>query len=301
MSSKAVIQALRERKVVPFIGIYDVFSARLAGRYFDALFVSGFGFAASYYGLPDIGFTTWSDLHAFVVRLRATLPEHMLLVDIDDGFVDIHVAEHVVAMLETAGASAVVLEDQKRPRRCGHLAGKQILPLGEYLEKLDRVLQTRRSMFVVARTDASDFNEALDRAAAFAEAGADAVLIDGLPDLSCIRTLTERVATPVAFNQIAGGKSPAFDLAELGEAGVSIAIYSTPALFAAQSAIEEAMLRLGTSNGRLPNPGAGTVSLSACNAMLNPYPQLLATDQAEANARPLAAEGGRGAVRLAQA
>ncbi|MDS4012447.1 MAG: isocitrate lyase/PEP mutase family protein [Defluviicoccus sp.] len=269
---------LAGRGIVPFIGIYDVFSARVAGRHFDSLFVSGFGFAASHYGLPDIGFMTWSDLHDFVIRLRTVLPDHLLLVDIDDGFVDIHVAEHIVAMLERAGASGIVLEDQRRPRRCGHVEGKQILPLTDYLEKLGRVLQTRETMFVVARTDATDRSEALDRAAAFAEAGADAVLIDGLPDLACIRQLADRVAVPVAFNQIAGGKSPAFNLAEMRSAGVGIAIYSTPALFAAQQAIERAMRWLSASNGGLPAAEAGGGGLAACNALLQDFPQLLAPD-----------------------
>lgn len=267
---------LARHGTLPFIGIYDVFSARLAGRHFDSLFVSGFGFAASHYGLPDIGFMTWSDLNDFVIRLRAVLPDHLLLVDIDDGFVDVHVAEHIVAMLERAGASGVVLEDQRRPRRCGHVEGKQILPLTEYLEKLDRVLQARETMFLIARTDATDRSEALDRAEAFAEAGADAVLIDGLPDLACIRQLADRVPVPVAFNQIAGGKSPAFDLAEMRSAGVGIAIYSTPALFAAQQAIERAMRWLSASDGRLPAANAGGGGLAACNALLQGFPQQLA-------------------------
>ena len=121
--------SLNGRAIMPFIGVYDVFSASLAAKHYDALFVSGYGFAASFYGMPDIGFITWSDMVAYAQRIRTVLPSHHLLVDIDDGYVDPEVACHVVSLLEACGASGVVLEDQKRPRRCGHFAGKQIMEL----------------------------------------------------------------------------------------------------------------------------------------------------------------------------
>ncbi|MFE2100433.1 isocitrate lyase/phosphoenolpyruvate mutase family protein, partial [Streptomyces sp. NPDC059468] len=156
---------LRERiagpGTTPLIGVYDMYSASIAANHYDGMFVSGFGFAASYYGLPDIGFIAWPDMVAFVQRLRGAFPHHHLLVDIDDGYVDPEVACHVVEGLERIGASGVILEDQKRPRRCGHADGKQVLPLDEYLEKLDRVLATRQDLVVVARTDATDEHDIL--------------------------------------------------------------------------------------------------------------------------------------------
>ncbi len=181
--------AISAQTLTPFIGVYDVFSAGLAGRHFDSLFVSGFGFAASNYGLPDIGFITWTDIVAFVQRIRTILPAHHLLVDIDDGYCDPEVACHVVSVLESVGASGVVLEDQKRPRRCGHFDGKQIMELDEYIAKLKAVLATRRDMLVIARTDASDIDDISNRIKAFVEAGADAVLVDGLKDLEVVRKL----------------------------------------------------------------------------------------------------------------
>ena len=98
---RVLAEELQSRTIIPFAGIYDVFSAGIAARHYDALFVSGFGFAASYYGLPDIGFNTWTDVTSFVQRLRNILPDHFLLVDIDDGFCDIEVAAHTVRVLET--------------------------------------------------------------------------------------------------------------------------------------------------------------------------------------------------------
>ncbi len=250
-------ESIANSHIVPFIGVYDVFSAALAGRHFDSLFVSGFGFAASNYGLPDIGFITWTDIVAYVQRLRTVLPTHNLLVDIDDGYCDPEVACHVVSVLEAAGASGVVLEDQKRPRRCGHFEGKQIMPLDEYLAKLRAVLATRRDMLVIARTDTGDLDEIRQRVQAFAAAGADAVLVDGLTNLEIVRELSRAVDRPFCFNQIAGGKSPPCTQDELQHAGVSLVIYSTPCLFAAQAAIEDAMLDLKARDGTLAGSRIG--------------------------------------------
>lgn len=259
---------MRIRDLIPFVGVYDVFSASLAARQYDALFVSGFGFAASHYGLPDVGFVAWPDIVDFVQRLRTILPRHHLLVDIDDGYCDIEVACHVTSLLERGGASGVVLEDQRRPRRCGHFDGKQLLALDEFMPKLERVLAARRDLVVIARTDAADADEAARRVRAFAEAGADAVLVDGVRDLEIVRWLAEQVECPFTFNQIAGGKSVACSGTELRDAGVSLVIYSTPCLFAAQQAIEDALHALTASDGRLPQPSDGAVGVARCTTVL---------------------------------
>jgi 2-methylisocitrate lyase-like PEP mutase family enzyme len=259
-------KAILERDITPFIGVYDVFSASLAGKHFDALFVSGFGFAASFYGLPDIGFITWSDMVAYVQRIRTVLPQHHLLVDIDDGYSDPEVACHVVSLLEASGASGVVLEDQKRPRRCGHFEGKQIMELDEYLAKLRQVLETRRDLFVIARTDSSDLQDIERRVLAFADAGADAVLVDGLKSLDTVRQLSAKVKAPFCFNQIARGKSPPCTLTELRNSGVKLVIYSTPCLFPAQAAIEDALINFSKVDGSLE---ASPIGVKECNQILS--------------------------------
>lgn len=264
----AVADAVRSGRTMPFLGVYDVFSASLAARHSDSLFISGFGFAASHYGLPDIGFISWTDMVDFVGRVRSVLPTHHLLVDIDDGYCDIEVACHVASRLERIGASGVVLEDQRRPRRCGHFEGKQVMDLDDFLVKLTRVLETRGDLFVVARTDATDPGEAARRVRAFADAGADAVLIDGVRDPGVLRDLAAELEPPLVFNQIAGGKSPRCSLTELGAAGVTLVIYSTPCLFAAQRAIESALDSLIADDGRLPAPSSSEVGVADCTAVL---------------------------------
>ncbi len=258
--------AIAEGEIKPFIGVYDVFSAGLAGKHYDALFLSGFGFAASYYGLPDIGFITWTDIVSYMQRIRTVLPQHHLLVDIDDGYTDPEVACHVVSVLEAAGASGVVLEDQKRPRRCGHFDGKQIMELDEYLAKLKQVLATRRDLFVIARTDSSDIADIEERVLAFVDAGADAVLVDGLTSLDTVRQLSAKAGKPFCFNQIAGGKSPVCTLTELDEAGVKVVIYSTPCLFSAQAAINDALVALRKADGSL---AGSRVGVKDCTAVLS--------------------------------
>ena len=259
-------QVLMQRDITPFIGVYDVFSASIAAKYYDGIFISGFGFAASHYGLPDIGFIAWSDIVAFVQRVRTIMPRHHLMVDIDDGYVDTEVACHVVSLLESAGASGVILEDQKRPRRCGHFDGKQLMELDDFLKKLEKVLATRKDLFVVARTDATEIDEVVIRAKAFVEAGADAILADGIRNLDVIRTLKSQVNKPLMFNQIAGGKSPACSLGDLREVGVSLVNYSTPCLFAAQTAVEDIMKALRESDGWLQKEGVG---VQECTCLLN--------------------------------
>lgn len=230
-----------------------MYSASVAAGHYDGIFVSGFGFAASYYGLPDIGFIAWPDMMGFVQRLRGAFPRHHLLVDIDDGYVDPEVACHVVEGLERTGASGVILEDQKRPRRCGHADGKQVLPLAEYLEKLGMVLATRKDLVVVARTDATEEADIIERAQALAATDADVVLVDGVRSVEWIERIRGVVGgKPLMFNQIIGGKSPRLSLRELDELGVDVAIYSTPCLFAAHRAMDTALTELRLADGRLP-------------------------------------------------
>lgn len=261
-------EQLKCQPIMPFIGIYDVFSASLAAKQFDALFVSGFSFAASHYGLPDIGFIAWPEILDFVQRIRAVLPAPHLLVDIDDGYCDTEVACHVVRSLERLGASGVVLEDQARPRRCGHVAGKRILPLEEYLAKLKAVLAARRDLLVVARTDATDVEEIKRRVVAFRQAGCDAVLADGIRSLEVLREISALVDCPVVFNQLAGGKSPVCTLTELQSHGAHLVIYSTPCLFAAQTAVEKSLATLRAEDGSLASALTRDATLKTCNEVL---------------------------------
>ncbi|MGK4579421.1 isocitrate lyase/PEP mutase family protein [Kitasatospora sp. HPMI-4] len=262
-------EAISEPGTTPLIGVFDMFSASLAAQHYDGMFISGFGFAASHYGLPDIGYIAWPDIVAFVQRLRLAFPRQHLLVDIDDGYVDPETACHVVQSLEAIGASGVILEDQQRPRRCGHVDGKQVLPLETYLEKLEMVLAARRDLVVVARTDATEEREILRRAEALAATDADVILVDGVRSVDWIRKVRGVIGDkPLLFNQIAGGKSPRLSLPELTDLGVDVAIYSTPCLFAAHSAIDQALVELKKADGRLPEFTTDSIGVAESLALL---------------------------------
>lgn len=253
--------------ILPLLGVYDVFSASIAAAHTEGLFLSGFGFAASHYGLPDRGFVAWTDVIDFCRRVRAVAPRNHIVVDIDDGFADADVAVHVTQQLEFTGASGVILEDQARPRKCGHTGGKNILPLDLYLDKLSSVLECRNELFVIARTDTSEPSEIHERVMAFSETDADAILVDGQTSLDSVRRLRESTNKPLVFNQILGGRSPSFSLTELEDAGVSLSVYSTPLLFAAQAAMERCMEDLKMNDMRL-DAVDHSVQLPDCQSLL---------------------------------
>ena len=259
-----------EKKILPLIGVYDALSASLATKYYDAIFCSGYGFSASKYGLPDEGFIAWLDMISYVENLRFILPDTHIIVDIDDGYADIKLAQTVVKRLENVGASAVILEDQRRPKKCGHLPGKEVLETHEYLEKLHAVLNVRKELFVIARTDATTLDEGIKRVNAYAKAGADAVMVEGLDGHDAIEKVRKGIPkdTALTVNLISGGKTGPISLCELEQNGVNLVVYSTPCLFAAHKAIDNAMKKLVDNDGRLEGEEFG-VNLKESNGVLS--------------------------------
>ncbi|MEI8242189.1 MAG: isocitrate lyase/PEP mutase family protein [bacterium] len=258
MAGKMFRQRLATGKILPLIGVYDVFSALLAAERFEGIFLSGFGYAASAYGLPDMGFSNWHDVLDWSLRVRHVLPQSHLLVDIDDGFGEESISANTVKLLEASGVSAVQFEDQKRPRRCGHFEGKQILAQEQFLAKLKAVLHVRSDLFVIARTDATDMEDGFKRAVKYAQAGADGIMVEAVHDLAFVQALCQAVKVPVMVNQLHGGKSPNWTLDQMQRAGVTMVIYSTPCLFAAQQGISSYLDQLAAS-GMLPASGTATM------------------------------------------
>jgi len=267
MFGKKFKERVSKPELLQLIGVYDSFSGRVAEKYFDGVFLSGFGYVASAHALQDIGYLSWSDLLNFARSLRAAISDKTyLLVDVDDGFGNESVAPTVISMLERLGVAAVMMEDQKRPRKCGHFEDKILLPVDEYIVKLKAVLKSRKDLFVIARSDATDIEEGIRRSIIYEKAGADAVMVEAVKSLDEIKSLTSSVNIPVMVNQLGGGKSPSFTVKELEKAGVSIVIYSTPCLFAAQNGIENYLSDM-VKQGRLPEKGA--VSLTDCMTVLD--------------------------------
>jgi len=210
----------------------------------------------SYYGLPDSGFITWSDMADWVARLRLLLPDTHIAVDIDDGYGHDKLVEMVIRRMELSGASAVILEDQRRPKKCGHLPGKEVVPIDEYVKKLKAALRARDSLFIVARTDASTLEEGIRRVTTYAKLGVDCVMVEGITDLAHIRKIRDAVpaGVHVLVNMVEGGRTPTVPMHELAKLGAQLALFSMPMLFAAHAAMEYALNRLIETDGRTTKP-----------------------------------------------
>jgi 2-methylisocitrate lyase-like PEP mutase family enzyme len=226
-------------------GCHDVLSAMILDRVgFPAIFLSGYGIAASLLGNPDIGLT--SLVETATVARNITRAIHVpLVVDADNGYGNEDNVVRTVHELEHAGAAAMILEDQVFPKRCGHAASKSVLPIDQYMRKLQCALAARQTpMVVVARTDALEIDEGIARAKRFHAAGADVVLIDGLPSLEALQRVGSEVPGHKVINLIHGGKTPLLPSDQLHQLGFKIVLYSTPALYAATLAMLNAMTLL---------------------------------------------------------
>ena len=265
----AALRGEIDKNILPIIGVYDALSASLTSKYFNAIFCSGYGFSASRYGLPDEGFIAWQDMISYVENMRSISPDIHIVVDIDEGYGDDKIARTVTSRLENVGASAIVLEDQRRPKKCGHLPGKEIIRRDEHIKRLTSVLNVRKDLYVIARTDAEDIQEGISRVQDYALAGADAVMVEGLNSKESIKLVRESIPSDVSMgvNLIFGGKMGPISLDELSSLGVNLVIYSTPCLFAAHGAVDNAIRELKENNGVLKGDEFG-VSLAESNKIL---------------------------------
>ncbi len=250
------------------IGVYDLFSASIAANFSKTLFLSGFGLASSHLGLPDVGLIPGSLMVDYITRVRHILPDHDLIIDLDDGYGDAQTASSFAKMAESAGASILILEDQGRPKKCGHLIGKNIIPLEDYLAKLSR-LKATVNIPVIARTDSESLRDAIARINAFIDAGADYVLIDGLNSFEQLQIAASSVPThSLCINMIAGGKTEETTLSALQSINIKYLILSLPCLSAAQSAIHGYLSYL-SSNDYSPLLTNDVASLQQINHLLN--------------------------------
>ncbi len=213
-------------------GVYDAFGAMLAENAgFESLYISGASISYTRLGKPDIGLVSVDELTSVVgaISERVEVP---LIVDADTGFGNALNVQRSVGVLERAGASAIQIEDQSLPKRCGHLNGKVLVDKDEMCGKIKAALDARRSeqTLIVARTDAigvEGFGPALDRAEAYVEAGADVLFIEAPQDDEQMARTVIRFSqdAPLLANMVEGGKTPLRSADELQSAGYSIVIF----------------------------------------------------------------------------
>jgi 2-methylisocitrate lyase-like PEP mutase family enzyme len=221
---------------------------------FEAVYVTGAGIANMHLGAPDIGLTTMTEVADTLARIADSVSVP-LIVDADTGFGNPINMVRTIRTLERAGAAGIQIEDQVFPKKCGHFAGKDVIPLDDMVQKVRAAVDTRRDgdLQIIARTDAravEGFERALERANAFVEAGADVTFVEAPLDLDELARIPRDVRVPQIANIVFGGKTPDPGRAKLAALGFSVVLYANAVLQAALKASYD-VLRALNAEGSL--------------------------------------------------
>ena len=252
--SRVLRARLAEPEILVLPGTPDAITARIieeAG--FDAVYVTGAGFANASFGSPDVGLVTLSEVVTHVGRI-ADAVGIPVVVDADTGYGGVLNVHRAVRQLEHAGAAAIQLEDQVEPKRCGHFEGKSVVPVEDMLQKLAAATDARTDddLVIIARTDARQtggFTEAVDRANAYRAAGADLIFVEAPQTVEELRRLPGLVDAPLVANMVEGGKTPLLDAHELQDMGYRAVLFANTALRVAAKAVTAAMQQLRATGG----------------------------------------------------
>jgi len=238
-------------------GVYDMISARIADRMgFPALYMTGFGVVASYLGLPDAGLATYTDMVGRVNQI-CTIASTPLIADADTGYGGLLNVAHTLRGYSKAGAAAVQFEDQEFPKKCGHTPGRRVIPTADMVKKIRVAVEARGDddILIVARTDARTahgLDEALRRAEAYANAGADILFVESPESEREMEKICASFELPLMANMVEGGKTPILSAARLTELGYRIAIFPATGFLAAGAALDsvyKTLQRDGSSVG----------------------------------------------------
>ena len=225
-------ERLSSREILVAPGVYDGLTASIAtAAGFEALYLSGAAVAYTRLGRPDIGLTSVTEMAETMTLIRDRV-DAPVIIDADTGFGNALNAQRTMRLYERAGASALQVEDQTYPKRCGHLADKSLIPASEMIGKIKAMCDARRSeeTLVIARTDAvavEGFEAAMARADAYVEAGADVLFIEAPRSGDELRNVVAHFGgrVPLLANMVEGGATPVKDAADLEEIGYSIVIF----------------------------------------------------------------------------
>ena len=228
---------LKAKKPLVIPGVYDAIGAKIAEKVgFEAMFQTGYGTSATLFGMPDYGFIGATETldNARRICRAVSVP---VIVDSDTGYGNALSVWKLVRELESAGASGIFLEDQRWPKRCGHMQGKEVIAQEEYTEKLGAAIDARQSknFIIVARTDAratEGLDAAIERGLQNKKTGADAVFIEAPKSLEEMRQIGKAINAPLVANMIEGGATPISSADTLHEMGFKIILYPLSVLFA---------------------------------------------------------------------
>ena len=232
------IKKLLKNKSKPLVipGVYDAIGAKIVEKVgFEAMFQTGYGTSATLFGMPDYGFIGSTETVDNARRIcRATsIP---VIVDVDTGYGNALTVDKLVRELEVAGASGIFLEDQKWPKRCGHMQGKEVIPKDEYAEKLQAAIDARsnKDFIIVARTDAraiEGLDNAIERGLYYKKIGADVIFIEAPKNIQEMSKIGNAIDAPLVANMIEGGVTPISSVSKLHKMGFKIILYPLSVLF----------------------------------------------------------------------
>jgi methylisocitrate lyase len=237
-------QALSQSGQIIMPGVYDALSAKIAARSgFEVIFITGYSLSATLLGEHDFGLLTQTEVIAAAQRICSVV-ETPVIVDADTGYGNAINVIRTVRDLIGAGAAGMFLEDQVWPKRCGHMKGKQVIPLDEQLKKLKAAVEAKqnRDFFIVARTDsrqALGLNAAIERGIAFKEAGADAVFIEAPESKDEMKEISKQVPGPLVANMLERGVTPLMGPNELKELGFDLVVWPLAPLYSAAKSLTE--------------------------------------------------------------
>lgn len=246
---------LAERRGMLVPGASNALAARVIEDLgFEAVYVSGAGVTNTFWGMPDLGFLSLTEIaqHTITIREAVNIP---VLVDADTGFGNALNVRHTVRVLERAGADAIQLEDQTMPKKCGHFENKSVISAEEMAGKIKAALDARssRDLLIIARSDAlavEGFDLAIERAQRYIEAGADVTFVEAPKSADEIREIPRRLSVPQVVNVVVGGKTPVLEQQELAEMRYALVLYANVALQGAIAGMQAALKHL-KANGRM--------------------------------------------------
>ena len=259
-SLRDLLKARPKDRVIAAPGVYDMVSLRMASAMgFDALYMTGYGTVASHLGLPDAGLASYADMVGRVEAM-ARMAGAPLIADGDTGYGGLLNVRHAVRGYERAGAAAIQLEDQEFPKKCGHTPGRRVVSTDDMVRKIAVAAEARTSpgFLIIARTDARSslgLAEAIRRARAYAEAGADVLFVESPESEAEMAEIGRELGSkPLVANMVEGGRTPMLSNSRLAEIGYALAIYPVAGLLSAAAALRTVYAHIRDTGSSLGSP-----------------------------------------------
>lgn len=235
-------QLLKQKEILVAPGAHDALTARVIEKSgFKAVYMTGYGQAASVLGKPDIGLLSMTEMLDRARKLASAV-NIPVIADGDTGFGNAITVMRTVEEYEAAGVAAIQLEDQVAPKRCGHMLGRKVVSLEEMVGKIRAAVAARKDpdFVIIARTDARTvlgIDEAIRRAKAYEEAGADVIFVESVESVEEMKRVNSEIKVPTLANMVEGGRTPLLTNKELEEIGYSLVIYPTASTYVTAKAM----------------------------------------------------------------